>query len=877
MIHLSIILLIIRLTLFLTAFHKNYDNLWRPGSNYNNFPFSIHFFCIFLLIIIIIYFIKKLKNTNNSVKNYFFIYISISYLFLSFFNRTIFKPHYTYLYLLANTKTQIIDLIPSFMADMFFEPPYTVLTILFMAIIYYLCKKYNKIEYSIPFWIIPLYFTNNIQINDIVSAALITNLFIALLGMKYSKKKSSFYYVVFQFIIDYACSLFAYKCFYTNNVYLIIATITITIFYIPSFYLIYKYYKTNNSTVISLTWIIPFTTFYFLILPIVRLPSSYNLISIIAMSKSFILFGNIPLIVIIIELITAIIKMISKKVGKVNFWIMSTLAVIFYLLDSFLFYYSHFRLNYQTILWAASMNDFISTSLKTCMNYMSLPHLMFISLFFIFTIILLKKILQQKKSKYKNCILVILLLSQVSITILQLTEPLPYILRDPFFEFLKSIPINNIFQKNLSIDEIEKGFAECSIFLKKYSEKDIISNKTKKYNIILVTLESIHWRYLNIFGPEPKTWPLMSKFKDRMEIFPLVFSCYPESTSGDFALVTSLIPFDHLYFYKNPNMIYQTTIHELIKNNYEAYMFSSGNMNDGGLSNLTKSIPFKYTFEYNSFENKDSENIWIWGYKEEYTTNKIIEFLEKRSSEKPYFLWYRTVYPHSPFTNLEPQRNIIFNEKNEYGELTLVSKYKNALIYSDRVFYDFINNVTELDKKRNQQTIIVMVGDHGEMLGEKDNNGLTSHVLYTTPQIQNVPFIMIKPENNDNGFKVNINYGSQIDVMPTILDYINLKASVSRFEQGESLYSDNLFNRSIYLASSESYALVEKGYFYEFRDKNNPYAKVTKISLDNKSYKPDFEIVFEGVNDDIKIKHDKTKKFFKLQEDFFNQLKYNFK
>jgi NMD protein affecting ribosome stability and mRNA decay len=111
------------------------------------------------------------------------------------------------------------------------------------------------------------------------------------------------------------------------------------------------------------------------------------------------------------------------------------------------------------------------------------------------------------------------------------------------------------------------------------------------------------------------------------------------------------------------------------------------------------------------------------------------------------------------------------------------------------------------------------------------------------------------------------NCGSQIDVMPTILDYINLRPSVERYEEGKSLYSDDLASRSIYLSSVQSYALVENGYFYEFRDKNNSFAKVTQLSI-SQDFDQRYETVFEGTNEDIVEKYNRTKRFFKLQEKF---------
>ena len=162
-----------------------------------------------------------------------------------------------------------------------------------------------------------------------------------------------------------------------------------------------------------------------------------------------------------------------------------------------------------------------------------------------------------------------------------------------------------------------------------------------------------------------------------------------------------------------------------------------------------------------------------------------------------------------------------------------------------------------------------MVGDHGEMLGEKDNGGLTSHGLYTTPLLQNVTCIFIKPENK--GLEINPNIGSQIDILPTILDYLKLKPSVERCEQGTSLYSTDLASRPIYLSSVESYVVIEDGYFFEFHDKNSPNFKITKLSYSKEDYMPRYEYIPNWANhNEIFEKYQRVKKFYKLQEEFMN-------
>ena len=149
---------------------------------------------------------------------------------------------------------------------------------------------------------------------------------------------------------------------------------------------------------------------------------------------------------------------------------------------------------------------------------------------------------------------------------------------------------------------------------------------------------------------------------------------------------------------------------------------------------------------------------------------------------------------------------------------------------------------------------------------------LTGHGLNTTPQLQNVVCIFIKPDSD--GLKINKNFGSQIDIFPTILDYLKLEPSIERYEQGQSLDRNDLASRPIYLSSMKSYALVENGYFFEFRDKNSPNFKVTKLDFSDSDLKPTYQTLSNWPDhNEIYEKYKRVKKFFTIQKEFLNQIK----
>ncbi len=96
------------------------------------------------------------------------------------------------------------------------------------------------------------------------------------------------------------------------------------------------------------------------------------------------------------------------------------------------------------------------------------------------------------------------------------------------------------------------------------------------------------------------------------------------------------------------------------------------------------------------------------------------------------------------------------------------------------------------------------------MLGE--NGGPIGHGWAITPQLTNIPLIIMDPDNP--GYRLNNTIGSQIDLLPTMLDLLGIPVPPHQLYQGTSLYSSTAQNdRKIYLNSFQQYAVVDGKHF----------------------------------------------------------------
>jgi arylsulfatase A-like enzyme len=147
--------------------------------------------------------------------------------------------------------------------------------------------------------------------------------------------------------------------------------------------------------------------------------------------------------------------------------------------------------------------------------------------------------------------------------------------------------------------------------------------------------------------------------------------------------------------------------------------------------------------------------------------DRALDWLQEHDRGR-FFTWLHFYDPHAPYEPPEPYRSRY--AKDPYlGEIAFMDEQLG------RVF-----GYLEARRLLNR-TIIVVVGDHGESLGE---HGEHTHGLFVYESVLRVPFIIRAPFTNLRGRRVDEPTRS-IDMMPTVLDLLGISAPAG--VQGRSL------------------------------------------------------------------------------------------
>ena len=158
-----------------------------------------------------------------------------------------------------------------------------------------------------------------------------------------------------------------------------------------------------------------------------------------------------------------------------------------------------------------------------------------------------------------------------------------------------------------------------------------------------------------------------------------------------------------------------------------------------------------------------------FGVDEPSVVNRMLSWIDARPAGQKFLLVYMPVAGHHPYVS---------PEIGPFGSGDELGVYKNALHYGDRSLGAFLDGLRS--RGLDQQTIVVVFGDHGEAFGQHDGN--YGHSIFIYEENIRVPLVIGLPEAA--GLRVR-RVASVIDITPTILDLLGLPAAP--LHQGTSL------------------------------------------------------------------------------------------
>lgn len=274
-------------------------------------------------------------------------------------------------------------------------------------------------------------------------------------------------------------------------------------------------------------------------------------------------------------------------------------------------------------------------------------------------------------------------------------------------------------------------------------------------NVLLVTLDTTRADRLGCYGNEDIQTPTLDRLAREGVVFSQAVAASPTTLPSHASILTGLYACHHgarvngLYRLGDSH---KTLAEVLAENGYTTGALISAYV-------LDSCFGLDQGFQHYDDDLSDGEEPPLFGYEErkaDKTTERAIRWL-RGVAGKPFFLWVHYFDPHA-----------VYQPPSPYAEQYRNSPYDGEIAFVDAEFGRLIDTVEELGLS--DRTLVVVVGDHGESLGQ--HSELTHGYLLYESSLR-VPLIMRCGQRLGNGVHVRRRV-SHVDLMPTILSLLGL-------------------------------------------------------------------------------------------------------
>ncbi len=296
------------------------------------------------------------------------------------------------------------------------------------------------------------------------------------------------------------------------------------------------------------------------------------------------------------------------------------------------------------------------------------------------------------------------------------------------------------------------------------------ANKVRKdgnLNVLLVTLDTTRADRIGCYGYEKAKTPNLDLLASKGVRFANAYCQVPLTLPSHCSILTGTYPIYHRvhnngFYFLNSDYL---TLAEILKD--------KGFKTAAFVSSFTVDSRFGLNQGFDVYDDKFHAELALKNFRSERKAEKVFavfsDWLDGNYDQK-FFCWLHFFDPHSPYDPPSPF-------KDQFSD----SPYDGEIAYMDHYVGKAIAKLKE--KNIFDNTLVILVGDHGEAFGEKNE---VDHGLYVYDVTMKVPFIFCSPKHLPQELVIESRVRS-IDIMPTILDILKIK--VSKEVQGESLLS----------------------------------------------------------------------------------------
>lgn len=281
--------------------------------------------------------------------------------------------------------------------------------------------------------------------------------------------------------------------------------------------------------------------------------------------------------------------------------------------------------------------------------------------------------------------------------------------------------------------------------------------KPSQPDVFLVTIDTLRADHVHCYGDEAIQTPALDSLAKEGIRFAQAFTPSPITNTSHTTILTGLLPSSHgVTDFAVPLAATHPTWAELLKpKGYHSAAFIGAVILDS--KSLAPGLDRGFDFYDNFPEHAQTKSRWG---RVERRGADVVQHAETWLTAHPtgpHFVWVHLYDPHDPYEPPAP-----------YSETYKDRLYDGEIAYADSVLSNFIGYLKKHGWYEN--AIVVVVGDHGEGLGEHHED---THGIFLYDSTTHVPLIVKLPAGA-NGAKVVDAQVRTIDILPTVLDLLHV-------------------------------------------------------------------------------------------------------
>jgi arylsulfatase A-like enzyme/Flp pilus assembly protein TadD len=289
--------------------------------------------------------------------------------------------------------------------------------------------------------------------------------------------------------------------------------------------------------------------------------------------------------------------------------------------------------------------------------------------------------------------------------------------------------------------------------------KSSAPQKPARPDVYLVTIDTLRADHVHAYGYDKIQTPAIDSVARDGVRFTAAFTASPITNTSHTSILTGLLPSVHgVTDFGIPLAPNHATWAELLKaEGYHTAAFIGAVILDS--NSLSPGLNRGFDFYDNFPEQAGAAS--RWGRVERRgmdVVNHAESWLDQHRSG-PHFIWVHLYDPHDPYEPPPP-----FSE--QYKD----RPYDGEIAYADSALAHFLAFLKQHGWYQN--AIVIVVGDHGEGLGE---HGEETHGIFLYDATTHVPLI-VKPSGADSAGKTVDAQVRTIDLLPTVLDLLAVSA-----------------------------------------------------------------------------------------------------